>query len=82
MRTDEFGPVSDQEVYEAICTGELIGSYPDDAPFPRVLIFGMTEVRRPLHVVCAYDRQDDWAVIITVYQPDPTLWEDYRRRRR
>ncbi len=81
MRTDEFGPISDREVYEAICAGEVIESYPDDTPFPSVLFFGMTGANRPLHVVCAYDRQDDWAVIVTVYQPDPTLWEDYRRRR-
>lgn len=81
MRTDEFGPISDGEVYEAVSAGEVIESYPDDTPFPSVLIFGSTGANRPLHIVCAYDGQDDQAVIVTVYQPDPTLWEEHRRRR-
>ena len=82
MRRDEFGPVTDQEVYEAVCNGEAIKVYPDDTPYPSVLIFGMTSAQRPLHIVCAYDNDEDRAVIVTVYQPDPTLWEDYRRRKR
>ncbi|MBI4551036.1 MAG: DUF4258 domain-containing protein [Candidatus Latescibacteria bacterium] len=82
MREDEFGPITDQEVYETICTGEVIEIYPDDTPYPSVLIFGMTTSNRPLHAVCAYDSQDGRAVIVTVYQPDPDLWEDYRRRKK
>ncbi|MBI3950172.1 MAG: DUF4258 domain-containing protein [Acidobacteria bacterium] len=81
MRAEEFGLITDQEVYEAICTGEVIETYPDDTPYPSVLIFGMTDADRPLHVVCAYDGEDDQAVIITVYNPYPTRWEDYRRNR-
>jgi hypothetical protein len=82
MRFEEFGPILDQEVYEAICNGEVIESYPDDTPYPSVLIFGRTSAQRPLHAVCAYRQEDDWAVIITVYQPDPNRWHDYRRRKR
>lgn len=82
MREDEFGSITDQEVYEAICTGEVIETYPDDTPYPSVLIFGTTVTNRPLHAVCAYDSEGDQAVIVTVYQPDPDRWEDYRRRKR
>jgi hypothetical protein len=32
--------------------------------------FGLTEAKRPLHIVCAYDRKDDLTIIITVYQRD------------
>jgi hypothetical protein len=82
MQEEEFGLITDQEVYEAICTGEVIETYPDDTPYPSVLLFGMTATKRPLHTVCAYDDEADRVVIVTVYQPDPRRWEDYRRRKR
>ena len=34
MRQEEFGPITDQELYEAICTGEVSETYPDDTPYP------------------------------------------------
>ena len=64
-------PITDCEVYEAVCTGEVLEIYPHDTPYPNALMLGVTEANRPLHIVCAYDSQDDRAVIITVYQPDP-----------
>jgi hypothetical protein len=82
MQEEEFGSITDQEVYEAICRSEVIETYPDDTPYPSVLIFGMTDANRPLHVVCAYDKGDDRVVVVTVYQPDPDRWEDNRRRKR
>ena len=81
MRIEEFGPISEQEVCEAITSGESIEDYPDDQPYPSALILGYTRLRRPLHVVCAHSSEDDIAIVITVYQPDPARWVDYRRRR-
>lgn len=81
MREEEFGPISDQEVYEAVCTAEVIEVYPEDTPLPNVLIYGRTTTNRPLHAVCAYDTEQDQVVVVTVYQPDPARWEDYRRRK-
>jgi len=82
MQEEAFGSIMDQEVYEAICRGEVIETYPDDTPYPSVLILGMTDANRPLHVVCAYDKGDDRGVVVTVYQPDPERWEDNRRRKK
>jgi len=81
MLAEEFGPILDQEVYQAICGGELIQAYPDDRPYPSVLVLGRTETGRQLHVVCAYDREGDRVVVVTVYQPDPLLWTDSRTRK-
>jgi hypothetical protein len=81
MREEEFGPISDREVYEAACNTEILETYLDDVPYPSVLILGMTAVNRPLHAVCAYDADADRAIIVTVYQPDPSRWEDFRRRK-
>ena len=82
MRAEEFGPIADQEVFEAIGTAEVVEVYPEDRPFPSALLLGWTTTKRPLHVVCAYDEAEDHTVIVTVYQPDPTRWEEFRRRTR
>ena len=82
MREEEFGAITDQELYEAICTSEEIETYPDDTPYPSVLIFGTTNAGRALPTVCAYDGDGDQVVIVTVYQPNPDRWDDYRRRKR
>ena len=82
MRQEEFGAISDAEVYEGVGGGEVIESYPEDRPYPSVLILGRTSSGRPLHLVCAHAQKEDRAIVITVYQPDPTRWtEDFRRRR-
>lgn len=81
METDEFGVIHDQEVYEAVVAGEIIREYPDDTPYPSALVLGVTQNGRPLHVVCAYDNAERRAFVVTVYQPDPLKWADYRIRR-
>jgi hypothetical protein len=82
MRQEEFGPISDAEVYDAVCNADVIETYPDDKPYPSVLLFGQTNRSRPLHVVCAFDAESEQAIIVTTYEPDPDLWYDYRRRKR
>jgi hypothetical protein len=81
MVNEEFGRILDHEVYEAVSGGEVIGEYPEDKPYPSVLIFGRTMTDRPLHIVSAYNDEENLAIIITVYHPDPDLWIDYKRRR-
>ena len=81
MRTEEFGVVSEEDVAEAVAAGEMIEDYPDDEPYPSMLIFGRTDLGRPLHVVAAYAAGEDTCTMITVYHPDPSRWIEYRRRR-
>lgn len=81
MRQEESGPISDDEVYQSVCNAEVIETYPDDKPYPSVLLFGETQAGRPLHVVCAYDEESTRSVIVTTYEPDPDLWYDHRRRK-
>jgi hypothetical protein len=45
------------------------------------LLYGTTQKGRPIHVVCAYAAEDNLVIVITAYEPDPTRWIDYRRRR-
>lgn len=81
MEIEEFGRIFDYEVYEAVCSGEVIEEYPEDTPYPSVLILGRTSISRPLHIVCAYNKEESLAIVITVYQPDPELWIEYKRRK-
>jgi hypothetical protein len=60
--------------------GEVIESYEKDTPYPSVLIFGRTTLERPIHAVIAYSEEDDLAIVVTVYEPDPARWVNHRRR--
>ena len=81
MEAEEFGEIRVHEVYEAIVDGKIIESYPEDEPYPSCLIFGRTSEKRPLHILCAYAKEPNTGIIITVYQPHPEMWEDFERRK-
>ncbi len=68
-------------MFEAVLNGEVIKDYSDDKPYPSVLIYGNSTQKKPLHIVCAYSDEDDMAIVVTVYQPNPYLWDEYRRRK-
>jgi len=67
-------------VEEAVASGEIIEDYPTDKYGPSCLIFGTTGANRPLHVQCTYPSNVK-VKIITVYEPDPDRWIDFRTRR-
>lgn len=69
-----------QEVREAMATGEIIESYPQDKYGPSCLIFGRTKEGRPLHVQCSSPARLILK-IITLYQPDETQWIDFKARK-
>ena len=81
MRTEELGRITDAEVAQAVAACETLEEYPDDRPYPSALVLGTTACDRPIHMVCAYDGEDDLVVVVTVYRPDPDRWEDSRRRK-
>jgi len=72
--------ISLTEIGQALTSGEIIEDYPDDKYGPSCLILGYTVERRPLHIQCSYPSRP-LLKVITVYQPDPTLWIDFRTRR-
>jgi hypothetical protein len=81
MRYEPFGRILEQEVFQAIIAGEMIETYPQDTPYPSCLILGFTNQDRAIHAVCAHEPELDQVIVITVYEPDPELWVDYRRRK-
>lgn len=68
------------ELEEALRSEELevVEDYPDDPRGHSHLLLGFAR-RRPIHLVCAI--REDTLVVITVYRPDPALWQDLRTRK-
>ena len=73
--------ISVQEVREAVFTGEVIEDYPNDKYGPSCLIYGRTVSGKPVHVQCSYPSRP-LIKIITVYEPDPTRWQEFKTRRK
>ena len=73
--------LSFDEIFTSVLQGEIIENYPDDKPYPSCLIYGKTFSREPVHSVWAYHQETQWAVLITLYRPDPARWLDWRTRR-
>ena len=69
------------ETREAVASGEVIEDYPDDKYGPSCLILGWTNARRPLHIQCSYPSRP-LVKVVTLYEPDPTRWIDFRERRK
>ena len=69
------------EVFFSLFQGEIIEEYLDDRPYPSCLIFGSTFAGDPVHSVWAYNHENSWAVLITVYRPDEDRWINWRQRR-
>ena len=80
MSNEPFGRILEQEVYEAVLAGEIIEDYAEDTPYPSCLVFGRPQAGRPIHAVCAHVQEEDRVIVITVYEPDPVRWIDFRRR--
>jgi Domain of unknown function (DUF4258) len=72
--------ISVQELREALAVGQVIEDYPDDKYGPSCLIFGFTEGGLPLHIQCSHPTRP-LVKVITLYEPDPTQWVDFKQRR-
>jgi hypothetical protein len=69
------------EVREIVERGDIIASYPDDIPYPSYLLLGYFG-GRALHVVLAVEQEATHGIVVTVYEPEPRLWEEGFRKRR
>jgi hypothetical protein len=69
-----------QELRETFETAEMIEDYPTDKYGPSLLLLGFTSNQRPIHIQCSYPSRL-LVKIVTLYEPDPQRWENYRIRR-
>lgn len=70
-----------QDVRNAIQGGEVIKQYPNDKPFPSLLIAGRSQGRM-LHSVAAYDNGSAMCYIVTTYEPNTEHFESDLKTRR
>jgi hypothetical protein len=72
--------IGQDEVRKVIDDGEVIFEYPEDKPFPSMLMLGLIG-DRPLHIVVSYNAAEQTGYIITAYEPDKKIWsKDFKRR--
>lgn len=69
-------------IFYSVLHGEIIEVYPKDKPYPSCLIYGCSPLGEPIHSVWAYNKKNKWAVLITVYRPDPSRWINYKQRKK
>ncbi len=74
--------LSFDEINYSVKKGEVIEDYPTDKPYPSCLIYGNNVQGEPIHSVWAYNEENGWAVLITVYKPDPGRWIDFKQRKK
>lgn len=72
--------ISEQEIQEAGTQADIIEDYPEDKYSPSGLLLGFTAAGRPLHFQVSF-AETDLTKIITIYEPYPSEWLDYRTRR-
>lgn len=69
------------EVLSVLESGKIIESYPSRKPYPVDLILGWMD-RGAIHVAIADNRVSDETIVVTVYEPDPDIWEPGFERRK
>lgn len=73
--------ISQDDVIQAIQSGEIIENYPGDYPYPSCLLLGNEAAGAPLHVCCGQGPDELW--MITAYHPNPDEWEaDLKTRKK
>ena len=78
-RERENDGIEVRELKRALLNCELLEDYPDNPRGPNSLVLGFDSEQRPIHVVCAIDK-NDVVVIITVYIPSKPKWLNPRER--
>jgi hypothetical protein len=69
------------EFQQLLGDGEVIAEAEDGSSERREVVL-LVEWLRPLHVVIVVDSAQEEERLVTVYEPDPSIWTaDFRRRR-
>ncbi len=71
--------ISLNEVLQALINGRMIENYPEHQRGACCLVYGDTQINRPLHVVCTTTKPI--LIIITVYEPKLPKWLNPTQRR-
>jgi hypothetical protein len=73
--------ISRQTILSSLESFEIIEAYPDDKYLPSYLVFSNHD-NIVFHILFAIDVQNENVRIVTVYRPDPQIWEKGLKRRK
>lgn len=73
--------INPDAVAQIIANGEVIVDYPEDQPFPSVLLLGYHK-NQPIHAVVAREATTGTCHLVTIYWPDPAIWDESFKQRR
>lgn len=73
--------INPDTVAQIVADGEIIADYPDDLPFPSTLLLGYYG-NQPIHAVVAHESATGNCHVVTIYWPDPAIWDESFKRRR
>ena len=74
--------ITQEEIKNCLKNGVVIAEYPNDTPYPSKLL-SLSSHQRTIHIVTAYNSEENNHIIITTYVPNPNLWnEDFTSRRK
>jgi len=69
-----------EDVLHTVLNGEIIKEYTDDKPYPSYLILSFVK-QRPIHVVVAKNDVEEVCFVVTVYEPELSMWSnDYKNK--
>ena len=68
-------------VAQLVACGEIIADYPNDQPFPGSLLLGF-HADQPVHAVVAHDPTTGNCHVVTIYRPDPAIWDEAFKKRK
>jgi len=72
--------ISEAEIRQMAENARAIEDYPQEGYAPSCLLLGFTKAGRPLHIQASYIESEK-VRIITLYEPDPTEWNEFEKRR-
>ncbi len=70
-----------EAIVEAVDTYELVEAYPDDKYLPSYLVLAHHDSDY-FHVLFGIDVEDNNAMVVTAYRPDPKEWDENFKNRR
>jgi hypothetical protein len=73
--------IEPEAVTQIIAQGEIIATYPEDQPFASVLLLGFS-AGIPVHAVVAQEPETADCHLVTIYLPDPTIWDETFKKRK
>jgi hypothetical protein len=73
--------INPEEVSRIIAEAKVIIEYSEDQPFPSALLLGHYG-QQAIHAVVVREHATGYCHLVTIYWPDPTIWDESFTRRR